>query len=117
MEYVQELVDDFIDFLATRKDENDQLTDHLTEYLDEWIKWGNAIELVGGDHARFLCVALLIADRLVNQPEDFRGHGDQIGKFVAFVDADDKLPICMDPGYWDLFVFRRKYGEERGPKS
>ena len=109
MEYAAELVGDFISFLHTLPDEEGG---YLSDYLDFWMKDGNAIELVAGDHALFLLVALFIADELVNHPEEFGGRAGRIRQFIN-TEVCGELPASFDRDYWNLFVFRRKYGEQR----
>lgn len=111
MDYARELVVDFIEFLSHEDLEEPCF---VTDLLDEWVQSGSAIELTGGDHARFLRVAFLIVNQLIAKPEMFCGRA----KLLSFRDFGelDELPIFLDPDYWDLFVFRRKYGE-RGPRK
>jgi hypothetical protein len=107
-DYARELVGDFIKFMCQKEEEF--LPCHVTELLDEWVTSGNAIELTGGNHARFLRTAFIIVHQLIAKPEMFEGRAKQL----SFRDEiEERDSVFLDPDYWDLWVFRRKYGERR----
>ena len=87
----------------------------LTDYLDEWVTDGDAIEITGGDHAVFLIGALFIAAYLTESPQSFGGYAERIQEITIF-DPDRKpreLPTCLDPIDWKVMVFNYRHGRRR----
>ena|SRR6266540_4140701 len=112
--YSQTLVEEeFLPF-ARRYDPEGSLCTRVSEYFDAWMREGNAVEETAGNHALFLQVFLLVANRFAQEPDLFgeaRQHPvDQLLRLSATEEEEHEPPDCMNPDYWNLYVFRRKYG-------
>lgn len=117
MRYCQTLVEDFLDFVQGF-DPHGRINTHVSDYFNDWMRDGDAIEATTGDHALFLQVFLLVADRFAREPDLF---GNKIGidrecpmegliRPAETPGEAQEPPDCMQPDYWNLTVLRRKYG-------
>lgn len=100
MRYSQTLAaENFLQFVRSYDPDGNEYT-AVSGYFDAWMRHGKAIEVTGGDHALFLRVFLLIADRFARSPDLFGKQEDPIKELLDFITEDGETnqpPDCLDP--------------------
>lgn len=103
MWYTRELVNDFFGFLSGP--EVPAL--YLGGCLENWIEFGNIVDLTGGDFNCYQAAViqiLLAFDRSEELSRSFE---------KPLINLNDPVAACLERGFWDAAVFRRKYGDRR----
>jgi hypothetical protein len=94
--YMDELVMDFVHRLRATKGLQ------LHEVLEDWIELGDIIEKTGGDFSLYQAAVIRIL-LAISERED-------LSEAFERPLLDFNATGCMERGFWDAAVFRRKYG-------
>lgn len=89
------VIDSFNDFCAT---ENYATYDTFQEYIEAWLRNGDAAEITGHDYATFLEAVLILIDDYAKNPQVVDASGRPDGpRPNRVLDLENPKRWCFDP--------------------
>lgn len=107
MWYAQEIATAFFSFISRYERREERLS--LRECLEDWVELGDVVERAAGDFSLYQAVVIQI---LVSIEQT---HSEYFER--PLLRFGDGTTTCLERGFWDAAVFRRKYGTHPGTES